>query len=364
MKNPWLFLFLIPVFCSLNGQNNSFTETELGFNPGEIKIVTSPDPVHIESVPVAEFRGLLRLGQPRVYYSRNLDRMELANTGLKRKDLEFHLRDGLIQYFSLISMEVANNTINLATIREAFRPGTALEDNNAQYARSIDSYWAIVLKEMGAKNLKPESFLKYFCPNEQQCLPLHMPKSSAAYQQKLRRARWGGGQGEFAEMRKFNEFMEEQAGNLINWSKGKTPNEVYMVGRSTLGEYNFNAGGFVLKGIKAVSTGPVTIVHNAPEETSLFRPNYAPEGQSYQTGMLVKMSPEEAETLINRLQKSGRTRQLYYVYRAKIKAELSENELANTNYHLMIKYTQEPSGRTIEFFSDDALTDKLFEISN
>ncbi len=346
------------------GQSDGFTEQDLGFSPGEIRIMESPDSENIEPFAVATFRGLLRLGYPRVYYSKTMDRTEYTNTGLARKNLEFRLREGLKQYFGLVSMETAKSTIDLDKIRKAFKPGTALEDNNAQYAKSIDSYWAIVLKQMGAYSLKPEAFSRFFCAEQKPCLPGHMPKSSGAYQQKLRQAIWGGRSGEFAEMRAFNDFMDTYADKFVQWSAGQGAQEVFFVGKTSLAEYDFNAGGFVLKQVKAQSGGPVTIEYKSPAEESLFKANYKPEGQSYGTGILVPMSPEKAEALLNRLQSYGRSRQLFYVYRARIIPQLSGTDKANYKFHMMVRFTQEPVSRTIEFFRDDALTDKLFEITN
>ncbi len=348
----------------LNGQEFGLTAEALGFDPGEIQEIVSPDAQHIESFVIPTFRGLLRLGQQRIYYSRQLDRNEFARTSQQRKDLEYKLKDGLISYFSLVNMEAGKETIDLNKIRASFRPGTALEDNNSQYAKSVDSYWAIILKGLGAKHLKPETYTHYFCPEQQACLPIHMPKSSAAYQQKIRRTRWAGGTSEFAEMRVFNEFMDKQATHFVNWSEGKIPEEAYIVGRTSLGEYNFNAGGFVLKGLKEVNIGPVQEEYNVDTATSLFKPNYQPEGQPYQAGILISMSPEKAEAFLKKLNSSGRSRQLYYVYKVRIRTRFSEEALNNTDFHKMVTYAQEPASRTIEFFSDDALTNKVLEISN
>lgn len=362
------FKLLLPI-CVLGhflsfGQTSGFTEQELGFSPGEIRVVESPDKQNIEPFVVPTFRNLLRLGQQRAYYTKKMDRTEYANTGLARKDLEFKLREGLKQYFSLVCMEAAKNTIDPDKIRKAFRPGTALEDNNAQYAKSVDSYWAIVLKKMGAYSFKPETFSKFFCAEQQPCLPLHMPKSSGSYQQKLRQAVWGGRSGEFAEMRAFNDFMDTYAEKFFGWSTDKDMQEVYLVGKTSLAEYDFKAGGFVLKGVNAQSGGPVHMEYNSSADDSLFKPNYTPEGNSYGTGILVAMSAEKAEALLNRLKSEGRSRQLFYVYKARIIPQLSETDRTNYKFHMMVRFTQEPVSRTIEFFSDDALTDKVFEISN
>ncbi|MGB5238365.1 MAG: hypothetical protein WBN59_12095 [Flavobacteriaceae bacterium] len=346
------------------GQSDGFTEQELGFSPGEIRIIESPDSENIEAFAVATFRGLLRLGHPRAYYTRKMDRTEYANTSLARKNFEFRLREGHKQYFGLVSMEAAKNTIDLDKIRKAFRPGGALEDTNAQYAKSVDSYWAIKLKEMGAYSFKPETFTRFYCAEQKPCLPLHMPKSSGGYQQKLRQAVWGGRSGEFAEMRAFNDFMDTYADKFIQWSAGKGAQEVYFVGKTSLAEYDFNAGGFVLKNVKAHSGGPVHFEYNSTPEESLFRASYKPEGQSYGTGILVPMSSEKAEALLNRLKSEGRSRQLFYVYKARIMPQLSETDKANYKFHMMVRFTQEPVSRTIEFFNDDALADKVFEITN
>lgn len=347
-----------------NGQTSGYSEKELGFSPGEIRLIESPDKENIQPFAVATHRGLLRLGYPRVYFSKKLDRTEYVNTAQQRKELDFRLREGLKQYFGLVYMAAAKNTIDLDKVRKAFRPGHAAEDTNSQYAKSVDVYWAIVLKQMGAYWFKPEEFSRFFCAEQQACLPLHMPKSSGAYQQKMRQAVWGGRAGEFAEMRAFNDFMDSYAEKFIKWSADKGEQEVYFVGKTSLAEYDFNAGGFVLKNIRAQSGGPVSIEYKASAEESLFKPNYKPEGQSYGAGILVKMSAEKAEALLNRLKSDGRSRQLYFVYKARIIPQFSDTDLANTNFHMMVRYTQEPVSRTIEFFSDDALTDKLFEITN
>ncbi|MGB5693893.1 MAG: hypothetical protein WBM43_14895 [Flavobacteriaceae bacterium] len=356
-------LFVLSHFLTF-GQSAGFTEQELGFSPGEIRIIESPDSESIEPLAFATHKGLMRLGFPRVYYTRTLDRTELAKTGSARKDLEFRLREGLKQYMGLVSMEAAKSTIDLDKIRKAFRPGGALEDTNAQYAKSVDSYWAIVLKSMGAYSFKPETFSRFFCAEQKPCLPLHMPKSSGGYQQKLRQALWGGRSGEFAEMKAFNDFMDTYAAKFIQWSAGQGAQEAYFVGKTGLPEYDFNAGGFVLKKVKAQSGGPVHFEYNSTPEESLFRASYKPEGQSYGTGILVPMSSEKAEALLKRLKSEGHSRQLFYVYKARVIPQLSDPDLANTNYHLMVHYTQEPVSRTIEFFSDDALTEKVFEITN
>lgn len=348
----------------VQGQAPGYNEEDLGFSPGEILVIESPNPESIETFAIPAFRGALRLGQPRVYYHSKLDRTVLAETGLQRKDLEFKLKEGLTSYFALVYMEAAKNTIDLGKVRAAFLPGPALDNNNAQYAQSVHSFWAITLKGMGAKHLKPDAYARYFCPDQQACLPLHMPRSSGAYQQKIRQAIWGGRQGEFAEMRAFNGFMDSEASHFLKWSEGKIPEEAYMVGRVALGEYDFNAKGFVLKKIKAVSGGPVLIEYRETPENSLFKSNYQPEGQTYSTGILIPMSVEKAEKLTNDLKSRKRSRQLYYVYKVRIEVRFLEAEMENTSFHQMVSYVQVPVSRTIEFFSDDALTEKLFEISN
>ena len=366
-KTGLLTLALCLSFVTISAQNQGVTESELGFDPGEILIIASPQPESIEQLAIAGFNCMVRLGQPRFYSDgRQLDRNQYNKTMTQRKALEFRLKNDLQTYFSLASMNAIQLVKDLNAIKASYVPGATLENTNAAYAKNLEGYWAVTLKNLAARTFMPAEFSKYFCKDAQQCLPLHMPKNSGSYQQKIRQAMWGGRLGgEFKEMKAFQAFIDNDAQTFFDWSASIVLEQAYMVGKVSLGEYDFNAGGFLLKGLSPVqAAGGVTIEYAVDQEESIFKPNYTAPGQSYQKGILIKMDPEKAEAFIKELQAKGNSRQIFYGYRVKLTTQFDKVEHTNTNYHLMIKFYQQPLSRTIEFYYDDALTDKLFEVQN
>ena len=360
----WSQLMLV---FTANAQNQGVTDAELGFTPGEIMIIPSPQSESIEDLALATFQGVLRLGQPQFYSDgRKLDRNQYNQTMSKRKALEFRLKEDLQTFFTLYAIKAAPLPKDLDAIKASYVPGAMLENTNITQVKHLEGYWAVTLKNLAARTFMPPEFSKYFCKDATQCLPLHMPKNSGSYQQKIRQAIWGGRLGgEFKEMKAFQAFMDNDAQTFLDWSASIILEQAYMVGKVSLGEYDFNAGGFLLKGLSPIqAAGGVTIEYAVDQEESIFKPNYTAPGQSYQKGILVKMDPEKAETFIKELQAKGNSRQLFYVYKVKLSTKLDQQAYDNTNYHLMIKFYQQPLSRTIEFYYDDALTDKLFEIQN
>jgi len=364
------FIFLLGI-CTFqthfaSSQTTNYTEASLGFDPGELHIIASPDAQKILPIVTSSFRGIPRFGLQNDYSFRSPPPGESPKVRMARKDLMTKIRadEDLVRH--LITINTYRNTIDLESWKKLYDP-TDNVTSHTTTANYTDGgiYWLSLFKTLAAFTTTSEAFEEYFCKTGESCL-ISGPGSSYKQSYMKSKAQWGGRGSEFEKRRKVIAFTDNLAPTYLEWSKEFDIKEAYMVGQVGIGEYDFKAGGFPLRGLQPVNTGYlIPIEFDREDPNSLFKFDY-PTTTQRKSGILLKMPMDKAEAFIEDIKKksySGRGQQVYYAY--KVTISLKEKRDTATDYGFQrpeFTYKQVPANRTIEFFSDIYLKDKVYEM--
>ncbi len=187
---------------------------------------------------------------------------------------------------------------------------------------------------------------KYFCP-EKSSKPCTFINT---YGQRSNIGHWGGDRGnKFAQIRSYKAFIKENLSDLQNWSTTLFKNDMelaYMVSRTFVADaYDFQHKGYWIKGNVG---GQSPLISNI---------RFAPYGQDQQNmgrvKFLLPITPEKAKSL--RFQQRS---PIFIVAKVKI---YPDKEISSPSNRTPFAYELENT--TLEVYKDNALTEKIGEIS-
>ncbi|MGB5238364.1 MAG: hypothetical protein WBN59_12090, partial [Flavobacteriaceae bacterium] len=265
----------------------------------------------------------------------------------------------ILRLFELLEMKLRSTDIKVDEIAKEFVPTIGAKAPLDDPIRTT-MYWSGQFKVLAPKILTPKALSKYWCAEGENCIP----ETGGAYVPvKKGRPTWGGYRSdEFARLRAWQAYVKTEVPKMKTWAKQIDVKEAYFVGTTYIQEYDFNHEGFVLT-VNAVQTKALKsslLQYSKLREEDSFFARTRVDGR-YLAGKLIKMSPEEAEKLVETMAAHDpRNRQLYYVYKASIGVGVTE-EPKGAYGAAKTQLVQEPSSNIIEFFLDDELTLKLFE---
>lgn len=354
------FIFGFYMLLSPHLHSQEYTEAALGFDPGDIERVESPNPDDLRPLFLPRFRGLLRLGKLNSYgLSSNPIPQEVFRSQQKRRELLTKKQQSTLRMFELMEIRYRNAKIEPDALAREFRPTITANTprDDPLYTRL---YWTGRFKEMAPKFLTPKALTKYWCKEGDNCIP----ETTGAYvSPKKNRPTWGGSRSdEFARLRAWQAYVNNEVPKMQKWANQVNEAEAYIVGTTYIQDYDFNHEGFILR-VDAVETkalrSSLLRYLKLREEDSFFARTRI-DGQ-YLAGKLIKMNPEKAEKLVETMEAHDpRNKQLYYVYKASI--AVGEAEGPQGAYGTApTQMVQEPISNIIEFFLDEELTLKLFE---
>ena len=350
----------LSLMLSLSICSQQYTESALGFDPGEFDLVPSPYPDDLRPLYIPRFRGLLRLGTANSYgLAAKPIPQDVYRSQKERRDLLTKKKQSILRLFELLEIEHRSTDIKVDELAKEFVPTIGAKAALDDPIRTT-MYWSGQFKELAPKILTPKALSKYWCAEGENCIP----ETGGAYVPvKKGRPTWGGrGSDEFARLRAWQAYVKTEVPKMKTWAKQIDVKEAYFVGTTYITEYDFNHEGFVLR-VDAIQTkalkSSLLSYTKIREEDSFFARTQI-DGR-HLAGRLIKMSPEKAEKLVETMAAHDpRNRQMYYVYKASISAGQAEGPQGAYGA-ATTQLFQEPSSNIIEFFLDDELKIKLFE---
>ena len=192
--------------------------------------------------------------------------------------------------------------------------------------------------------------MNYFCnQKDADCASSSMQEGYYNEAGKIRP--WGGrGANEFQKLRAYTTFAKKDLPLIEKWGKTLLPDNMlngYYVTRTTLGTYDFKAGGFWLQTHQFYNQGFMLKWYDLQPANSFERKLMHPNGAS----ILFKMSPEKAESFSEKVQ------QIHLVFDVTGKLNGLENYQSN-----QLKTTFTLNSSIIKIYSDDGLDNKAGEI--
>lgn len=174
---------------------------------------------------------------------------------------------------------------------------------------------------------------------------------SAGASRHFHNAAWAGS-NEFESLRNFQTCVRLFKDDLLAWS-AQMPTEGYVVLNNPLPNYNFGQGTFFLQSSidhitqRVASYAMIPAAYNPRQD---FEQGF---GSRQTFDRYLKMSPQEAEDLLGKL---DNYRNVYSIYRIKIELPLFD-QLRSLNYSL----TYSLATPVVELYADEALTQKIGE---
>ncbi len=363
MSNPKRALLTIILLTWTGGCliAQEFTESSLGFDPGEIEVITSPHPDDLKALVIPRYRGLLRLGKQNSYgLSANPRPQEIYRTQKERGALLNKKEVSVQRLFELMELHQRRADIDLQQIGSSFRIPLNARAQADDPARKND-YWSGQLKRMAPEYLQKNALAKYWCKEGEQCL-IEGRQPGSYVSSKRSRPTWGGGTDEFAQLRAWQAYLNTEAPKILEWAGQLDEQEAYIVGTAYINEYDFNYEGFVIRvdAVEPKATRSTLITYPKIRDKDSFFARTEVNGNTL-GGKLISMDPAKAEKLIERLESSDpRSREVYYVYKASIRL-VNPEDTSKIYWGDPPKFIQEPSSNVVEFFLDEELKQKLFE---
>ena len=354
------FLLVLPS-AILNAQ--MYTEDELGFDPGEYELISSPYAEDFHPLLIPRFRNKLRLGKQDSYgLSANPRSQEVYRSQKERGSLLAAKERSILKLFELMEMHQRRNDISLEEIGSSFRIAVKARAPADDPDRKND-YWSNQLKRMAPEYLKAETLARYWCKEGEKCLVEgRQPGTYTSASNKRGRPSWGGGSDEFAQLRAWQAYVKAEVPKILEWAATLNEQDACMVGTAYIPEYDFNNEGFVIRveAVEPKATRNSLITYTKKrDEDSFFA--LSKVGGKVLGGKLIKMDPGQAEKLIETLEANNpRNREVYYMYKATLRFVAPEDS-SRAYYGDPPKFIQEPASNIVEFFLDEQLKMKLFE---
>ncbi len=327
--------------------------TAENMNMGDILKIDSPSP-KFKSIHLQSHKGLPRFGAQNLYYYKN----EYGDQAVNKVKSEL-LKQGYPNYYNLLKMKYLSNYYDDMD-REYL---TEITRENANNKKDIHSQTAQKYFLNLAYGISSENLLRtYFCdakgPN------CRYPRQ------------WGGTRDEFEIQENYAAFTKENLDVLRNWSSVLFKNNMetgYMVHRyefcpygSPVIQYDFDQSGYWIDVFPSTKNRSRR-GHQYERNRAFFREflpmtdygnahlNRMTDPVSYYPKILLKISPEDAEALVNQ-----KPKQLY----AAIKVNIVFKQVGGSQPSVPhIEYTYHLADPMIEFYDDIKLTKKIGEIS-
>jgi len=275
-----------------------------------------------------------------------------------------------ISYHQLLSMNDAKKSLNKEKIKKKFN-GKGF--NSMTMADIVDQSWFAFLSNVGPKTLTYSSYKKYMCNDEMLKTTLNssttVNQCEEAYSKsngRSGRVSFVGGKGSvFDKKRALNGYLDNEVDKLLKLAS-KASHEIYVQGRLRVSSYQFEHGGFILQAIYPINfnSGHKQTTRDALwEKYPIFKSkrygSFKKGGAG--SGQLYKMSESKAEKFSEKLKKSNR--QLYYVYKVRLKPTKESYHYKTRVYNVnKMKYDYDILSSEFEFFFDEAMTNKAFDL--
>ena len=354
------FLLASP-FVQINAQK--YTAEELGFDPGEYELISSPFKEDFDPLLIPRFRNILRLGKQDSYgLTANPRSQEIYRSQKERGSVLAGKERSILKLFELMEIHQRRDDISLEDIGSSFRIPVNARAPADDPARKND-YWSNQLKRMAPEYLKAGTLAKYWCKEGENCLVEgRQPGTYASASNKRGRPTWGGGSDEFAQLRAWQAYVKTEVPKILKWAALLNEQEAYIVGTAYIREYDFNHEGFVIRvdAVEPKATRSSLITYPKKRDDDSFFALSKVNGNVL-SGKLIKMNPEQAEKLIETMEANNPpSREVYYVYKVTLRF-ITPEDSTKIYYGEPPKFTQEPASEIVEFFLDEQLNQKLFE---
>ncbi|OUS17812.1 hypothetical protein A9Q88_02395 [Gammaproteobacteria bacterium 50_400_T64] len=342
---------VLPANSHEGGDISSNYFDSLGFDVGEIATIEPLDKTTFKTLYVPSYKGIPRIGLMPKYSQVNVAR-HIKDDATKR------LRNDMWIYHSLRLLAVMDEHVTdeaLEAVAVSAKPYSVRGKTRSFEKYALFNYTPSYHIAGLVSAMLPKTLDLYFCDTNKCSYPNGFNPSN--------NGGWGGiNANEFKARRAYNDYMKTETPKLKAWAKSLSP-DVYIVGRIQLGNYDFKKKGFSLQLV-------------FPKE-GLLNPRYAPRnreervfgdfidgklvaGQSF----FISLDAEKAEALQHKTKIANASMSmLYFTVKGQVHnaAAPTGNRGRSNRVRGGVALALEVTGSTVEFFSDELLTNKLFE---
>ncbi len=337
----------------------------VGFDVGDYIIVEPLDKKNFNALYVPSYKGLPRLSltpeykQLKINYSANGSTIKnYRNAVVERFQndmLIYHnlrLLDLMSQYVTEDKLKI-DNSGKAQNSSKHFRDLYMFKGKTRPSDRYFYQYVPRYHIESLVSTLRPATHQHYLGDPDDS-------RASSSFSRQM--ISWGGtkNNNEFKARRAYFEYVEKIVPKLKAWAQS-LPDESYIVGTVTLGEYDFKRKGFNLSLFPPQGTGSKKIFFYAPRAPSkrVFIDGNNDDGKHH---LFFPIGASNAEMLQERIkQPHDQLSQLYFA----VKGEVYSPQYARLRRHgptyAGVNLAYDVTGSTIEFFADELLKNKVFE---
>ncbi len=324
------------------------------FDVGPYREIPSPDPSTFRSLHVPLHRNLVRIGHQDTYLVSNpWKQAEVDRDKGSRTAITARMGDESFLYVYLLLLQFGEAHLSEAALKQEkeSRPGGPVE----YYTHNYSYYPRFHVGVLAHALTNDASYLGYFCKRPGDCIPGNnrTPNGQMLDAVIPYLTGWGGDSLDpFRVREKYYAFIGKHVKTLVAWSKSLSK-EAYIVGRTTLPQYDFARGGFPLQiSFPKGSAAHPRLLHYHDSPTAakfVHQPTY------FDT--LLRLPPAAAEALIEDLKANyGGKSQTTVLFTMKVRFT---NIGAMENNMLGLKALYELTEPRITLFKDESLQQEI-----
>lgn len=253
-----------------------------------------------------------------------------------------------VPYYQLLALKDAKPQFNAAKLKKLYdgKSGVKMKSD----ADLKENYWYLFLTRMAPKVLTYPRYDEYMCKSDER----PVPKQSCYGNYDMAKGHWSITGTVFEKKRAFNNFIDNEMDKLFELA-ALAKHTVYLKGSARVSTYQFEDGGFIVTRIR-----PLMISPNNKEVAKLSIFSSKKYSKTLH-GKLLKMNEGEAEKFSRKLKANNNS--LYYIYKVQLKVGPQSYIYKTRTYNVgAMKYGYDVLSKKMEFYFDDALTKKAFEL--
>ncbi len=302
---------------------------------GKYKVFHSQSESVFHPLFIPVYKGVRRIGvMPLVeHYYKNIGMPAGKMDPLKQAFLERLWNDSQL-YNNLKLLNIKSSQINATGLKKD-------QPRQSGFHYSAKTH----MQSLAAGLFSPTTYARYFCTKNEKC-PQKFYAKRGIFQ-------WGGRPvDEFRKHKAYVDFVDNQVDKIKLWAC-QLDHSVYIVGTALLGEYDFDKKGYnlTLQAAGKSYNGYWLLTYMSRKNNKPFL-----DPNSQYNHLFISVNETVAEKLTSRHDK------LYYAIKGKLTGYRQASGRHQPDpFYAGVNLTYDINGNTFEFFTDDLLTNKVFE---
>ena len=269
-----------------------------------------------------------------------------------------------INYHDLLSVKDAKHQLNKAKLKKMYNGKGVNAKGPADW---LELSWYEMINKLASTTRTYAACKKEVC-TEEMVGKKAWDRNSCIKTCSRQTAGWNQfGKSVFENRRSFNNYIDNELDKVFKLAQ-QAKHEVYIKGRARVTSYQFDLGGFLVKRIHLLNPvgirGPTSQWDKTKTKLPIFEPKRYGQSPNIKSGILYKMSPAKAEKFTAALNsKAKNNKEVWYVYKVRLRPhKMSYIEKTKMYRVNAMAYDYDVLSSKMEFFYDEALKDKAFEL--